>query len=66
MQARHGIVWAVAVIGAKSEPRITLTYPTLDSSRDVAFLVTGKEKREVVARALVLVTDRGGEGLRRA
>jgi 6-phosphogluconolactonase len=45
--------WAVAVIGAKSEPRITLTYPTLDSSRDVAFLATGKEKREVVARARV-------------
>ena len=44
--------WAVAVIGAKSEPRITLTYPALDSSRDVAFLVTGLGKREVVARAL--------------
>jgi 6-phosphogluconolactonase len=44
--------WAVAVIGAKSEPRITLTYPVLDSSHDAAFLATGKEKREVVARAL--------------
>ena len=43
--------WVVAVIGAKSEPRITLTYPALDSSRDVAFVVTGKEKRGVVARA---------------
>ena len=36
--------WAVAVIGAKSEPRITLTYPALDSSRDVAFLATGEGK----------------------
>ena len=36
---------------AKSEPRITLTYPALDSSRDVALVVTGKEKREAVARA---------------
>ena len=44
--------WAVAVVGAKSEPRITLTYPALNSSRDVAFLVTGLGKREVVARAL--------------
>jgi 6-phosphogluconolactonase len=44
--------WAVAVIGAKSEPRITLTYPVLDSSHDAAFLATGKEKREVVAHAL--------------
>jgi 6-phosphogluconolactonase len=43
--------WVVAVIGTKSEPRITLTYPALDSSRDVAFVVTGKGKRDVVARA---------------
>jgi 6-phosphogluconolactonase len=43
--------WALAVIGAKSEPRITLTYPALDSSRDAAFLVTGASKRAVVARA---------------
>jgi 6-phosphogluconolactonase len=43
--------WVAAVIGAKSEARITLTYPALDSSRDVAFLATGQEKRGVVARA---------------
>ena len=43
--------WVVAVVGAKAEARITLTYPALDSSRDVAFVVTGQEKRGVVARA---------------
>jgi 6-phosphogluconolactonase len=43
--------WAVAVIGAQSEPRISLTYPALDSSRDVAFLATGDGKRAVVAGA---------------
>ena len=43
--------WVVAVIGAKAEARITLTYPALESSRDVAFVVTGQEKRGVVARA---------------
>jgi 6-phosphogluconolactonase len=43
--------WAVAVVGAKAEARITLTYPALDSSREVAFLVTGEAKRGVVARA---------------
>jgi 6-phosphogluconolactonase len=43
--------WAVAVTGAKSEPRITLTYPSLDSSRDLAFLVTGAGKRDVLRRA---------------
>jgi 6-phosphogluconolactonase len=44
--------WAVAALGAKSEPRITLTYPALNSSRDVAFLATGEGKRDVVAQAL--------------
>lgn len=42
--------WAAAVVGAKSEARITLTYPTLESSRHAAFLVEGKEKRAVFAR----------------
>jgi len=44
--------WAVAVVGAKSEPRVSLAYPALNSSHDVAFLVTGEGKRDVVARAL--------------
>jgi 6-phosphogluconolactonase len=43
--------WAVATIGADAQPRITLTYPVLDSSRDVAFLATGASKRDVVVRA---------------
>jgi 6-phosphogluconolactonase len=43
--------WVVAVIGTKSEPRITLTYPALDSSRDVVFVATGRRKRHVVTRA---------------
>jgi 6-phosphogluconolactonase len=43
--------WAVAVIGAKAEARITLTYPALDSSGELAFVVTGKDKQGVVARA---------------
>src|SRR5262249_33711204 len=29
--------WALPIIGAKAEDRITLTYPVLDSSRDVVF-----------------------------
>jgi 6-phosphogluconolactonase len=44
--------WVGAVIGAKPEPRITLTYPALESSREVAFLVTGAAKRAVVAQLL--------------
>ena len=38
--------WAVAAAG----PRVTLTYPTLDSSRELAFLVAGAEKREILLR----------------
>ncbi|MGH7056834.1 MAG: 6-phosphogluconolactonase [Acetobacteraceae bacterium] len=42
--------WAAAVIGAKAEARITLTYPALESSREVAFLVAGIAKRDILAR----------------
>jgi 6-phosphogluconolactonase len=42
--------WVAEVLGAKPEPRITLTYPALESSRHVAFLIEGKDKREIFAR----------------
>ena len=42
--------WVAAVVGAKSETRITLTYPALESSRYAAFLVAGEEKRAIFAR----------------
>ncbi len=44
--------WAAATVGggAKSEARITLTYPALESSRRAAFLVAGEEKRAIFAR----------------
>ncbi len=50
--------WVAAVVGAKAEARITLTYPALDSSRHVAFLVVGKEKRAILSRLLL-----GDDGL---
>jgi 6-phosphogluconolactonase len=37
--------WVAAVVGAKSEARITLTYPVIESSRNAVFLVTGEEKQ---------------------
>jgi 6-phosphogluconolactonase len=43
--------WALAVFGVAPEARITLTYPVLNSSRDVAFIVTGAAKRRIVGRA---------------
>ena len=42
--------WVCAVIGAKPEARITLTYPALESSRHSAFLVAGDEKRAIFKR----------------
>ena len=36
--------WVVAVSHGRPEVRITMTYPAIESSRRVAFLVTGKEK----------------------
>ena len=44
--------WVAEVIGGRPEPRITLTYPALESSRHTAFLVAGAEKRETLSRAL--------------
>lgn len=48
--------WATSIIGAMPEPRISLTYPALESSAEIAFLVTGVEKRDILAR--VLANDR--------
>lgn len=42
--------WVAAVEGAAAETRVTLTFPALASSRAVAFLVAGPEKREALAR----------------
>lgn len=42
--------WVAAVIGAKPEARITLTYPALESSRHAAFLVTGEAKQAIFGR----------------
>jgi len=40
------------VVEALGHTRVTLTYPVLDDSAHVAFLVTGAEKRDVLKRVL--------------
>jgi 6-phosphogluconolactonase len=40
--------WVAAVGHGRPEQRITLTYPALDSSRVVAFLVSGEGKRAIL------------------
>jgi 6-phosphogluconolactonase len=36
----------------RPQPRISLTYPALDSSRLVVFLVAGEEKRDMLDKVL--------------
>jgi 6-phosphogluconolactonase len=47
--------WVMAVSHGRPEVRITMTYPAIDSSRSVAFLVAGREK------AAILNTIRSGD-----
>lgn len=42
--------WVAAIVNSEAERRITLTYTALESSRYVAFLVAGGEKRLVFRR----------------
>jgi 6-phosphogluconolactonase len=44
--------WVAAVSHGRPEARITLTYPAIDSSACVAFLVSGSGKRDILARTL--------------
>ncbi len=39
--------WVAAVAHGRPEVRITMTYPAIESSRRVAFLVAGEEKAEI-------------------
>ena len=43
--------WVAEVAHGRPEVRLTLTYPPLESSRAVAFLVAGAGKRSILARA---------------
>jgi 6-phosphogluconolactonase len=52
--------WAAAVPQGRDEPRITLTYPALDSSRLILFLVAGADKAEAVRRARAGALPAGG------
>lgn len=44
--------WVASVGHGRPEPRITLTYPVLESSRAVAFLVAGESKRKILDEVL--------------
>jgi 6-phosphogluconolactonase len=42
--------WVLAVVGETPETRITLTYGALESSRNLAFLVMGASKKNILAQ----------------
>jgi 6-phosphogluconolactonase len=42
--------WVLPVLGKRSPARITLTYPVLNSSRNLAFLATGAGKRRILGQ----------------
>ena len=44
--------WVTSIVGVKPEPRISLTYPALQSSRVILFVVSGTKKRGILARVL--------------
>jgi 6-phosphogluconolactonase len=52
--------WVAAVPKGRDEPRITLTYPALESSRLILFLVSGAAKRDALAQARAGALPAGG------
>lgn len=52
--------WVVAVPQGRTEPRITLTYPALESSALILFLVSGATKRDALAQARAGALPAGG------
>jgi 6-phosphogluconolactonase len=40
--------WVAPVMHGRAQPRITLTYPAIESSAAIAFLVTGQDKADAV------------------
>jgi len=44
--------WVAAVAHGRPETRITLTYPAINSSRHIAFLVNGAGKRNMLQQVL--------------
>jgi 6-phosphogluconolactonase len=42
------VKWVAAVTHGRVEPRITLSYPAIESSTAIAFLATGQDKAQTV------------------
>lgn len=44
--------WVTSVTGAKPEPRISLTYPAIESAASIVFLVSGSGKQAILKQVL--------------
>jgi len=53
-ERRH---WVAAIAHGRPEVRITMTYPAIESSRHVAFLVAGSEKAKILQTVLAGGSD---------
>jgi 6-phosphogluconolactonase len=49
--------WVAAVSHGRPETRITLTYPPIESSRHIAFLVSGTAKRDILQKVRAQSAD---------
>jgi 6-phosphogluconolactonase len=49
--------WVVAVAHGRPETRITLTYPAIESSRHIGFLVSGTGKRDILHKVRAQSAD---------
>ena len=49
--------WVAAVSHGRPETRITLTYPPIESSRHIAFLLSGTAKRDILYKVRTLSAD---------
>jgi 6-phosphogluconolactonase len=49
--------WVAAVAHGRPETRITLTYPPIESSRHIAFLVSGGAKRDILQKVRARSAD---------
>jgi 6-phosphogluconolactonase len=49
--------WVAAVSHGRPETRITLTYPPIESSRHIAFLVSGEAKRDILQKVRTQSAD---------
>jgi 6-phosphogluconolactonase len=49
--------WIAAVAHGRPETRITLTYPAIESSRHIAFLISGSAKRDILHKVRTQSAD---------